>query len=266
MDKSLDISDYNLDDILKLFRIQDKCINEETVKQAKKITMMTHPDKSGKPPEIFIFFSKAYQILLDVYKLSTRKPRVDEEYDDVLPKQVINKLLETDNFNELFNEMWNNASVVRESDGHGDWLSSDSDIYGNDDKSAESMRQQLRHKQLAVYKEPIAMCDYFGCELDGSSSSSGGRYEDIRKAYTETIVGVSPEDYNNKKRYNNVDELVRDRSMNEHMGSDHHSKLSKMKYHSDQDNTRVIYEIVKQDEHNRKFIDKAVSHMLRIGN
>ena len=79
MDKSLDISDYNLDDILKLFRIQDKCINEETVKQAKKITMMTHPDKSGKPPEIFIFLSKAYKILLDVYKLSTRKPRVDEE-------------------------------------------------------------------------------------------------------------------------------------------------------------------------------------------
>ena len=55
--------------------------------------------------------------------------------------------------------MSNNASNVNESDGHGNWLSSDSDIYGNDDKSAETMRRQIRIRQLIIHKEPTAMCD-----------------------------------------------------------------------------------------------------------
>lgn len=267
MNKSLDISDYTLDDILKLFRIEPNCINEDNMKKAKKITLMTHPDKSGKSPDIFIFFSKAYNILNEVYKLSIRKTRVkDQEYEDVLPSEVINKLLATDNFNALFNEMWNKASSANETTGHGKWLSSDSDFYGNDDKSADKIRNDIRGRQLAVRTEPEAMCNSFGTELDGSQSAQTGKYEDIRKAYTETIVGVTNDDYNSKRKYNNVDELVRDRAANIDIGNDHEVKLERQKYKSGEDDTRIIYEMVKQDENNKRFIDTAISHVMRLCN
>ena len=214
---------------------------------------MTHPDKSGRDPEIFIFFSKAYKILYSIYKLSSgnREAREDK-YDDVLPKSVVNKLLDSENFNVLFNDMWE--------------LSSNEDLGGNDAASADKLRNKTRGKQLALYKEPEALCSSnIGTDLDGgTSATNSGKYEDIRKAYTETMVGVSHQDYNNRTKYNNVDELVRARKQNIVIGTDHHAKLEKMNYTSSQDTTRRMYEMVKQDESNRKFIDKAASHLLRL--
>jgi hypothetical protein len=267
MNKSLDIGDYNLDDIFTLFKIHERVITETTLKRAKRITMMTHPDKSGRDPEIFIFFSKAYKILYSIYKLSTgnREAREDK-YDDVLPKSVVNKLLDSENFNVLFNDMWETASKDNDTSGHGDWLSSNEDLGGNDAASADKLRNKTRGRQLALYKEPEALCSSnIGTDLDGgTSATNSGKYEDIRKAYTETMVGVSHQDYNNRTKYNNVDELVRARKQNIVIGTDHHAKLEKMNYTSSQDTTRRLYEMVKQDESNREFIDKAASHLLRL--
>jgi hypothetical protein len=267
MNKSLDIGDYNLDDLFILFKIHERSITETTLKRAKKITMMTHPDKSGRGPEIFIFFSKAYNILYSIYKLSSGKKEAREDkYDDVLPKSVVNKLLDSENFNVLFNDMWETASKDKGTTGHGDWLSSNEDIGGNDAAAADKLRNQTRGRQIAIYKEPEAICSGdTGTALDGdTSATNSGKYEDIRKAYTETMVGVSHQDYNNRTKYNSVDELVRARKQNVEIGTDHQKKLDKMNYTSSQDTTRRMYELVKQDESNREFIDKAASHLLRL--
>ena len=51
----LNIDNYDLQDLLNLFKL-DKNFNEEDLKQAKKIVLKTHPDKSGLNPDYFRFY------------------------------------------------------------------------------------------------------------------------------------------------------------------------------------------------------------------
>ncbi len=50
----LDLNNYNLEDILHLFKIPTN-FTEEDIKRSKKIVLMTHPDKSSLPADYFRF-------------------------------------------------------------------------------------------------------------------------------------------------------------------------------------------------------------------
>ena len=64
----LDINNYELTDILNLFKLP--VMFEEThLKKAKVIVLQMHPDKSRLPKEYFLFFTKAYKILYEIYKV-----------------------------------------------------------------------------------------------------------------------------------------------------------------------------------------------------
>ena len=54
----LNIQNYDLDDILNLFKLE-RNFDELQLKNAKKVVLMTHPDKSRLANEYFIFFAKA---------------------------------------------------------------------------------------------------------------------------------------------------------------------------------------------------------------
>ena len=62
----LDIDNYNLDDLLSLFKL-DMNFGEEELRSAKKIVLKMHPDKSGLDKEYFMFFSKAYKLLYSLH-------------------------------------------------------------------------------------------------------------------------------------------------------------------------------------------------------
>ena len=62
----LDITNYDYDDILKLFKVGQN-FNEEDLKKAKKQVLASHPDKSGLDKSYFLFFSSAYKILFNIY-------------------------------------------------------------------------------------------------------------------------------------------------------------------------------------------------------
>jgi len=64
---NLNLSDYNLNDILDLFGL-DHDFTENELRNAKKVIMKVHPDKSQLNPKFFIFFSKAYNILCYIYR------------------------------------------------------------------------------------------------------------------------------------------------------------------------------------------------------
>ena len=51
----LDINNYNLDEILQLFKLPLN-FNEHHLKQAKQIVLKVHPDKSGLDSQYFIFY------------------------------------------------------------------------------------------------------------------------------------------------------------------------------------------------------------------
>ena len=63
MDVDLDIDNYDLIDILNLFKLKYN-FDKNDLKQAKLMALKTHPDKSNLDIKYFLFFSKAYNIVL----------------------------------------------------------------------------------------------------------------------------------------------------------------------------------------------------------
>ena len=53
----LNLDNYGLDDLLTLFHVNYN-LDENEMKKAKLIALKTHPDKSGLPKEVFMFFSE----------------------------------------------------------------------------------------------------------------------------------------------------------------------------------------------------------------
>jgi hypothetical protein len=124
----LDINNYDLYDLLKLFKL-DSDYDESDLKNIKKLVLMTHPDKSGLDKDYFLFYSNAYKILVNIYKIRTSKTtstayivnednnkkyiyeKFNEQVDELTRKNR-NKSKEHI-FNKLFNEMFENNLLKR---------------------------------------------------------------------------------------------------------------------------------------------------------
>ena len=52
----LNLDNYELADLLELFKL-DYDFGHDDLKQAKRMVLQTHPDKSKLPKEYFLFFS-----------------------------------------------------------------------------------------------------------------------------------------------------------------------------------------------------------------
>ena len=89
----LNIDNYNLPDILALFNLPT-LFNEEDLKRARIAVLKTHPDKCQLPKEYFLFFTKAYRIIHQIYTI--RHPVTDEHYTQSVertPRQSTNTVV-----------------------------------------------------------------------------------------------------------------------------------------------------------------------------
>jgi hypothetical protein len=235
----LNIENYDLDDILNLFKIP-KNFTEEDLKSAKKIVLKTHPDKSGLPPEYFRFYSQAYKKVYFIWKFkSSTKDNNLKTYEELSRDEKIghfskekkeslneflssNHLKEGKNFNKWFNEQFekNKIQSEEETNGYGEWLKSNEDIdearrlsYNQMGEEIEKKKQQVR--SLVVHKGIDEFYSGFGGasnltgdspECFGSGLFSSLQYEDLRKAHVESVIPVTMDDYNNVKKFKNLNE------------------------------------------------------------
>ena len=128
----LNIDNYDYEDILNLFCLTHD-FGENGLKNAKKIVLATHPDKSGLNKEYFLFFSKAFKILNFVYTFrektnSSEKKNINYENTEYLlnsenndenNKEIINqlkekKILNPQNFNKWFNELFEKVKINKD--------------------------------------------------------------------------------------------------------------------------------------------------------
>lgn len=243
----LNIENYDLKDILKLLKMPNN-FNEEDVKSAKKIVLKTHPDKSGLHPDYFRFYSKAYKKIYFIWKfksLSTKEKTYDEvviEFNDEDSKTNLsdhkkgtlkeflstNKIEKGENFNKWFNTQFekNKIQSEEETNGYGDWLKSDEDIDEEKKISYTQMGEEIEKKKqhvrsLVVHKGIDELYSNFSgaSNLTGDSPEcfssdlfSSLQYEDLRKAHVESVIPVTMEDYNNVKKFKNMDEYNNYRS------------------------------------------------------
>ena len=66
MSIDLNIENYELDEIIKLFNIP-YLFTEKDLKIAKRKVLLTHPDKSKLDKKYFLFYLAAYRILYDIH-------------------------------------------------------------------------------------------------------------------------------------------------------------------------------------------------------
>jgi len=231
----LDIDNYDLTDLLGLFKLSIN-FGETELKNAKKVVLKMHPDKSGLDKEYFLFFSKAYKLLYSLHQFrggDTNCPRkstydasefVSEETN--ANRDLIEKFAKTSDrpFNVWFNELFekNNLGTLAESDGYGEWLKSDEDCTSVKLGSMRDVNEHIDQRKkelgaLVTVPEVGDMTSSMGSNLvDGeiehydSGMFSNLRYDDLRRAHKESVIAVS-EEQNSRRSFQDVNELRTER-------------------------------------------------------
>ena len=255
----LNIDSYNLQDLCDLFHINIREINEKSMRDAKKIVLKTHPDKSQLDPKYFLFFSSAYKKLFAVYNFQNKSSnkKVDlQTYDKEEHVHVLDKLFEKkkelknpDNFNKWFNEQFDKYRIQNDNDvGYGDWLKTDEGLYDTVSVSQANMneafeKQKKQIQTISVYK---GISDPFASSLGGTllgknNDYSSGlfesgslQYQDLKQAHIETIIPISNEDYLNIPKFHSEQEYKMYRDRQDIKPVDESIALNKLRQNTEQ--------------------------------
>ena len=231
----LDIYNYDLNDIINLFGIS-KRVTDEDLKMAKNKMLKTHPDKSGLDPIFFTFYNKAYKILYQVWEFNqkgnTKKSEYSHDDYDIHKQEILNKWMKdnkfenTKSFNEWFNKEFDNAHIYndKERKGYEDWLRNApienekvNDMRGMNlyiDKKKKELRElslvERREVEEIWNTNNISASDLSpdAPQCYDSDLFSQLSYQDLQKAHTESIIPITIEDYENKQKFNNVNEFI----------------------------------------------------------
>lgn len=226
----LDLDHYSLEDLYKLFNIEDSSLNDSNLKNAKQIVLKMHPDKSRLDAKYFLFFSGAYKRLYSVYEFqnkSLKKSYKDEDYFDETNKTTLDMMFEKNkdfkdskNFNSWFNQAFEKHKMEDPLEqGYGDWLKSDEGFINVSENVSKGNMNDIfeqKKKQIQAVTLYTGVTDTFastlgGSLLNGSDNFSTEEYTDLRQAYTETLIPVTQEDYNRMEKFNNISEYKKHR-------------------------------------------------------
>ena len=116
MEVDLDLENYSFDELITLFKLSRNFTTRD-VKKAKKIVLQTHPDKSGLPKEYFLFFSKAYRIVVQINDFRNKTTRdgkygEDNTYSQILDDEdpdkvsIVANIGKKKEFTTFFNKMF----------------------------------------------------------------------------------------------------------------------------------------------------------------
>ena len=288
-DFDLNIDNYDLEDILNLFHLDYK-FEKEKMKKAKMMALKTHPDKSGLPKDVFLFFMKAYKMLEAIYEYRYKKEQCAKKQEYVAEVNDENKELlkkvngkSAKDFNKWFNEMFENVRVKDEDvdTGYGKWFKSNEDMDEEKIKSMAAMgevfeKKKQKSRALIVHEEINDMEGRGGYDLTrgkpeqySSDMFSSLPYQDLRKAHTETVVPVTMEDYLVKPKFDNVDSYVRYREQNRpDMISLEQSRdmMRDRNIKNDRQNTERAFRLIKRDEEIAQSNKKWWSHLKQLKN
>ena len=201
----LDIDNYNLTDLLGLFQL-DTAYNEEGLARAKRVVLKMHPDKSRLDAKFFLFYSKAYKILYQLWKfrnvrhestsstIESRRTREQMVYvsDTAFDRDTSghgelldrmfrenNELRKVPEFNRWFNAEFEKARVESsDADGYGEWLTEeDTNEHEQVQGSTGQMMNAFTEKKRQVCQDVVVHQEvesFYGGLGGGMGSELGG--------------------------------------------------------------------------------------------
>ena len=234
----LNIQMYSFEEVLELFELShDFDINE--LKRAKKMVLKTHPDKSNLPPDYFLFYKKAFDIVVDYYnekqKVNVEVPHDEIKYDAETPDKSTHKQvgktmkdMGTHQFQEKFNEFFEANMAKKHDDSVNAWFKNkdplfecgDSDIKSSSGLGIAMEKIKSKTNALTNYKGVEHVNSSMGNELYDDDSKEYVKcdpfgklkYDDLRKVHKDqTVFAVSERDFENVQKYSSVDHLQRER-------------------------------------------------------
>tara|TARA_R110002072_G_scaffold121394_2_gene255149 strand:+ start:429 stop:1304 length:876 start_codon:yes stop_codon:yes gene_type:complete len=288
-DIDLNIDNYNLQELLNLFSIKDD-FSERDMKNAKKIVLKMHPDKSGLDSKYFFFFSKAYKILYGLYEFRQTNTNHHKKYEtldnnnnnnnnnDEIIKNALDNNIVKKNFNKWFNELFEKGKIDDEYNrsGYESWLRSDEDLDNFIDLNKEEQEIRLEEKRnkiktLTKYDE-IKDIQGGGYNLlrekpDSYSSDifSNLQFEDLKKAHQESIIPITSRDINNIEQ-RSMTKIKTQRDEKILLPSLEQAKqiLSENNSKDNRNSSELAFRLMREDELIRKKNDEALSSMRRL--
>lgn len=239
-DHNLNIYMYSFDEILDLFDLTYN-ITAEDMKRAKKTVLMTHPDKSQLSSDYFLFYKKAFDMVLTYYQNQTKQHQavtkentqyqVPVENHSSQIKSTIQEI-KPEVFQQTFNELFekNMGSAPQKTDKN-DWFYKEEPIYKIDEKQSkanlnqgiETIKQQQQQGMIqyqGVSHLYSSGGTHFYDDLGDDDTStyissdpfSKLKFDDLRKVHKDqTVFAVSENDFSKMKTYASVEQMNRER-------------------------------------------------------
>ena len=240
-DYNLDIHMYSLQELLGLFDLTYS-ITLEDMKRAKKKVLMTHPDKSKLEPKYFLFYKKAFDIVVKFYenqnkqnaKISNEKKNYEvghQNYDKETTRQVSKNIqsMNKQQFNDTFNQLFDKNMVNKPNTERNQWFTNEAPIYETNEKvNSQNMGQiidNMRDNQTSLVKhrgvENLYVNSEFGNSIYDDENNdiyvtsdpfSKLKFDDLRKVHKDqTVFDVSEKDIHKVQQFSSVDHMMRER-------------------------------------------------------
>ena len=235
---NLNIKMYSFKEILELFKLSYE-FDIDDLKQAKMMVLKMHPDKSRLPSDYFLFYKKAFDIVVDYYnekqKINTNVPHNEIKYESVTPDKAIYrqvgktmKELGSEKFQEKFNQLFEDNMVKKRDESVNDWFKKNDPLFEFDDVKSTSglgmAMDSIKSKSAALthYNGVENMYSKIGNDLYEDDSNgyiscdpfSKLKFDDLRKVHKDqTVFAVSERDFEKVQKYSSMDHLQRERGM-----------------------------------------------------
>jgi len=238
---NLNINMYSFKELLELFQLDYK-ISIDDLKRAKLMVLKMHPDKSRLPADYFLFYKKAFDIVVQYYndsaKTTAKVPTTEQVYSvetaDKRVAKTVNKAMDDmghDQFQQKFNQLFEQNMKKPVRTEQNDWFKNNDPLYQFDNVSSAS---GLAGAVESIKKTTAAMVKYNGVENMSSGGPSFGnlydddddesagyvtcdpfsklKFDDLRKVHKDqTVLAVSESDLANMRTYGSIDQLQRER-------------------------------------------------------
>lgn len=173
---NLNIQMYSFQEILGLFHLENQhTLSDQNMKDAKNIVFKMHPDKSRLPSQYFIFYKRAFEILVEFYQnqTKTQQPVPTEKIDyESKGKGIGNGHSRTTNhqiqsvidnmekkefqhkFNQLFEDNMLNTQKILQKQEQQKWFSQDQEDIAQDTNMTGTIHdkfEKIKSKQSSTH-------------------------------------------------------------------------------------------------------------------
>jgi hypothetical protein len=224
---NLDLASYSFAEILQMFDLTHT-MSQEDLKRAKRKVLMVHPDKSRLPPEYFLFYKRAFELVVNYYQTNSRQNQIVNEHTSVeyVPletdpqtkvqlSETVSKM-KTEKFQQRFNELFEQNMSEKPDPSRNEWFhnESSSPVFtptgpvnaSNLNSAFETVKTRQREQGMVRYSGVRELSSFVGGP--GSSFYETGaqeednvediyvssdpfsklKYEDLRKVHKDQTV------------------------------------------------------------------------------